>query len=55
MTWICSCGWRGLPLQQMTVAASGSLCCPECGGSGGLVSELEKVEDEPKEIDDDRP
>jgi hypothetical protein len=35
--WKCACGWQGNP-EQMTANPSGHLCCPECGGSGGLVS-----------------
>lgn len=36
--WACACGWRG-PIQLMTANASGCRTCPECGGSGGLVTD----------------
>jgi hypothetical protein len=35
--WKCACGWQGNP-DQMTANPCGHLCCPKCGGSGGLVS-----------------
>ena len=40
--WKCSCGWKGFPL-DMNANPSGSLVCPDCGGSGALVSELDSV------------
>lgn len=36
--WKCACGWQGRP-KQMLANPSGHLCCPDCGGSGGLIRE----------------
>lgn len=36
--WRCACGWSGRS-SDMVANASDGLCCPKCGGSGGLITE----------------
>ncbi len=34
--WKCACGWEGVR-DELIPNPSGCLCCPKCGGSGGLI------------------
>lgn len=34
--WKCACGFSG-DRNNLIASPSGGLCCPECGGSGGLI------------------
>lgn len=38
LLWACACGWRGNKT-GLKPSPSGSLVCPVCGGSGGLISQ----------------
>ncbi len=49
MAWRCACGWKGRP-DQMVANPSGGLCCPKCGGSGGLIRDPEKPPTRPGKI-----